>query len=68
LPEQNISAIENGLADAGNIETKGMVLPGLNHLFQNCETGLPNEYGIIEETFDQNTLDIMADWIRQQVD
>jgi hypothetical protein len=45
-----------------------MVLPGLNHLFQNCETGLPNEYGIIEETFDQNTLDIMADWIRQQVD
>jgi pimeloyl-ACP methyl ester carboxylesterase len=68
LPEQNTSAIENGLADAGNIETKIMVLPGLNHLFQNCETGLPNEYGIIEETFDQNTLDIMAEWIRQQVD
>ena len=68
LPEQNTSAIENGLADAGNIETKIMVLPGLNHLFQNCETGLLNEYGIIEETFDQNTLDIMAEWIRQQVD
>jgi pimeloyl-ACP methyl ester carboxylesterase len=68
LPEQNISAIENGLADAGNIEAKTMILPGLNHLFQNCETGLPNEYGIIEETFDQKTLDMMSEWIRQQVD
>jgi hypothetical protein len=68
LPEQNISAIQNGLLEAGNTDTKTMILPGLNHLFQNCETGLLNEYGIIEETFDQKALEIMSEWIRQQVD
>jgi pimeloyl-ACP methyl ester carboxylesterase len=68
LAEQNIRAIKNGLVSAGNADSKIMILPGLNHLFQNCETGLPNEYGIIEETFDQKTLDILSDWIQQQVD
>jgi len=68
LPEQNISSIKNGLLEAGNTDTKTMILPGLNHLFQNCETGLLNEYGTIEETFDQKTLEIMSEWIRQQVD
>lgn len=47
FPEQNISAIKNGLESAGNKEVLTMILPGLNHLFQNCESGLPNEYGII---------------------
>lgn len=68
LPEQNISAIKKGLKSAGNNDSKTMILPGLNHLFQNCETGLLNEYGIIEETFDQKTLEIMWEWIWQQVD
>ncbi|MCK5134151.1 MAG: hypothetical protein KAR19_00065 [Bacteroidales bacterium] len=30
-----------------------------------CETGLPGEYGSIEETFDQKTLGIMSNWILQ---
>jgi len=68
LPEQNISAIQNSLHKAGNTNTTTMILPGLNHLFQNCETGLPNEYGIIEETFDLKTLEKMSDWIQQQFD
>lgn len=67
LPEKNISAIEAGLLSAGNTTSTAMILPGLNHLFQNCETGMPNEYGIIEETFDPKTLDIMSEWILQQV-
>jgi len=68
LPENNINAIKKGLLTAGNADTKTLILPGLNHLFQNCKTGLPNEYGIIEETFDPETLDIMSEWIHQQVD
>lgn len=67
LPEQNIRTINNGLDGAGNNEIKTMILPGLNHLFQNCETGLPNEYGIIEETFDPETLTLIAEWIWQYV-
>jgi pimeloyl-ACP methyl ester carboxylesterase len=68
LPEKNINAIKNGLLSVGNTNTTAMILPGLNHLFQNCETGLPNEYGIIEETFDQKALDFLSEWILQQVD
>ena len=65
LAEPNISAINKGLLNAGNPKTKTLILPGLNHLFQNCETGLLNEYGVIEETFDPETLKIISDWIRQ---
>jgi pimeloyl-ACP methyl ester carboxylesterase len=68
LAENNINAIKMGLRASGNKQVTTMILPGLNHLFQNCETGLLNEYGTIEETFDQKTLEIMSEWIRQQVD
>ena len=68
LPDKNISAIETGLLSAGNTRTTAMILPGLNHLFQNCETGMPDEYGSIEETFDPKTLDIISEWILNQVD
>ncbi len=67
LAEKNIQSIKNGLLTAGNSNTLTMILPGLNHLFQNCETGLLDEYGILEETFDQKTLDMMSEWIWQQV-
>jgi len=65
LAEKNINAIREDLLASGNQNVTTMILPGLNHLFQNCETGLPREYGLIEETFDQKTLDIMSDWIVQ---
>ena len=38
--------------------------PGLNHLFQHCETGLPNEYGIIEETISEDVINDIATWIK----
>jgi fermentation-respiration switch protein FrsA (DUF1100 family) len=66
LASQNIEAIEDGLREAGNNEVIAKVLPGLNHLFQHCETGLPAEYTIIEETFDESTLELIADWILKQ--
>jgi pimeloyl-ACP methyl ester carboxylesterase len=68
LPEENIKAIQEGFQSTGNDNVKAMILPGLNHLFQNCDTGLPNEYGTIEETFDPKTLEIISDWILRQVD
>jgi len=68
LAEPNINAIKTGLLNGGNANSETWILPGLNHLFQNCETGLLNEYGVIEETFDPETLKIISDWILQQVD
>ena len=51
LAEKKINVIREKLISSGN---------------QNCETGLPSEYGQIEETFDQKTLDIISDWILQK--
>lgn len=38
--------------------------PALNHLFQHCTTGLPTEYGQIEETFSPDVLEDIANWIQ----
>ena len=37
--------------------------PSLNHLFQHCTTGLPTEYGQIEETISPEVLSDIAEWI-----
>jgi hypothetical protein len=41
-------------------------MPGLNHLFQKCDKGLPAEYGEIEETLSPEILKILATWISDQ--
>jgi hypothetical protein len=40
-----------------------MEIPGVNHLFQTCETGAIAEYAQIEETISPNVLNILRDWI-----
>lgn len=50
-------------AFANNPRAKVMVLPGLNHLFQNTTTGSPAEYGTLTETIDPKALKLMGDWI-----
>lgn len=37
--------------------------PSLNHLFQHCQTGLPTEYGNIEETISPEVLTDIVEWI-----
>lgn len=60
---ENLPAIEKALRSSGNKSVKTVMMPGLNHLFQHCKTGLPVEYGQIEETFSPEALKIIADWI-----
>ena len=38
--------------------------PGLNHLFQHCETGMPDEYGIIEESISEDVVNDIITWIK----
>jgi len=64
LAEQNINAIKKGLQSAGNKQVTTMILPGLNHLFQTSQTGLPSEYNLIEETFSPNALELISGWIQ----
>ena len=40
------------------------VYPGLNHLFQHCTTGMPAEYGSIEETISEEVLHDIAEWVK----
>ncbi len=61
--DENLPAIEKALRSGGNKSVKTMKLPGLNHLFQHSETGLPSEYGNIEETFSEDVMKIISEWI-----
>jgi len=66
-PDEDLAAIESTLKKAGNTNYKTMKLPGLNHLFQHCTTGSPNEYSNIEETISPEVLQIIGDWINKTV-
>ena len=59
----NLPAIVSAVKSGGNERVEGIELPGLNHLFQYSETGNPNEYGSIDETFSPEVLDFIANWI-----
>ncbi len=59
--DENLPSIKKALKN--NKSVKIVLLPGLNHLFQHCKTGLPAEYNTIEETFSPDALKIMSDWI-----
>ncbi|MEI6047276.1 MAG: alpha/beta fold hydrolase [Bacteroidota bacterium] len=61
--KENLPAIEKTLKSSGNKSIKTVMLPQLNHLFQHCKSGLPAEYGNIEETFSPEALKIIGDWI-----
>ncbi|WP_338792041.1 alpha/beta fold hydrolase [Bernardetia sp. MNP-M8] len=61
----NLTAIEKATQEAGNATIK--YFPNLNHLFQTAETGLPSEYGEIEETFSPLVLKFVTDWIKEEI-
>lgn len=65
-PDLNLPAIRSALEAAGNEDVTIRELPDLNHLFQHAETGLIQEYELIEETFDLATLELLASWILER--
>ena len=67
-PSVNIPSIEANLPKNrkgrfASKKTMVKVYPGLNHLFQHCQTGQVNEYPEIEETFSPEALEDIAKWI-----
>ncbi|MGL2967132.1 alpha/beta hydrolase family protein [Flavobacterium sp. XGLA_31] len=65
-PQENLDAIEKALHKAGNQKVTTKVFPNLNHLFQECKTGLPDEYAAIEQTFSPVALNFITQWIQNQ--
>jgi uncharacterized protein len=63
----NLDAIKNSLEKGKNKQVTTKELPNLNHLFQECTTGSPDEYAKIEQTFSPIALEEIANWLLKQV-
>ncbi len=66
-PKENLTAIDYTLKKQGNKKVTVMEFPNVNHLFQESETGTPNEYEAIEQTVSPIVLTEMTNWILKQV-
>lgn len=65
-PQLNLPAIEAALQAGGNSDVTIRELPGLNHLFQSCQSGAVSEYGQIEETLAPELLETVTSWIQSK--
>ena len=63
VASQNLTAIRQCLPSSKKNLIKEY--PSLNHLFQHSTTGIPNEYGQIEETISEEVLKDIAQWLLQ---
>ncbi len=63
LASQNLPAYERIIAEHGKTNLTLRELPDLNHLFQHCETGSPNEYFTIEETISPEVLERIVEFV-----
>jgi hypothetical protein len=63
----NLEAIATALSKGGNKHFTTKTIPGLNHLFQECDTGAPAEYITIEQTFSPVVLDEILRWIKPRI-
>jgi pimeloyl-ACP methyl ester carboxylesterase len=66
IARKNLPAIARALREGGNKDMTVKSFPGLNHMFQTCQSGLVDEYPLIEETMSPAVLKMVVDWIRQK--
>ena len=64
-PKENLEAIKKALTKGRNKKVAAIEIPSLNHLFQECKTGSPDEYAKLEQTFSSSALTEMLKWINQ---
>jgi uncharacterized protein len=64
---ENLKIISSELTKADNKNFEIIAFEGLNHLFQECKTGLPSEYGEIEQTMATEVLEAISNWILEIV-
>ncbi|MGQ0762137.1 MAG: alpha/beta hydrolase family protein [Acidobacteriota bacterium] len=61
--KENLDRIAAALKQGKNKDYGVKAFPRLNHLFQTSTTGLPSEYGKIEETMSPEVLKTISEWI-----
>lgn len=64
IASQNLPGYEKIITDYGKTNLTLRELPDLNHLFQHCETGSPNEYFEIEETISPEVLEMIVGFVK----
>ena len=64
IASQNLPGYEKIIAEYGKTNLILRELPDLNHLFQHCETGSPNEYFEIEETISPEVLEMIVEYVK----
>lgn len=60
-PDQSVPVLEKINTNHGKIEVQ--TFPDLNHLFQHATTGLPSEYGVIDETLAPEVMLAIKEWV-----
>ncbi|WP_460220349.1 alpha/beta hydrolase family protein [Psychroserpens sp. MEBiC05023] len=64
--KENLNAIKAATEKNGNKNVNILELKNLNHLFQECNTGMLSEYSEIEQTISLEVLNVITDWIKEQ--
>lgn len=64
--KENLAAIKSALEKGGNQNVTIMELQGLNHMLQEAETGLPEEFETIPQTISPVALNAITEWIENQ--
>lgn len=67
LAEPNMQGIRQALENAGNRNFSLEIIPGLNHLFQQCAECTLAEYAEIEETVNEQALKAVVSWFLSSV-
>ncbi len=61
--KENIEKLETLASKNSNMKVEIKEFEDLNHLFQECTTGMPNEYAQIEQTMSPKVLEFIKSWI-----
>ena len=64
-PMENLRAVKKAFRKNKNATVKE--LPGLNHLFQESESGSPKEYQLIQQTYSPTMLQEVLNWLNIQI-
>ncbi len=67
IAKTNLQGMKDALMKSKAKEYELKELPGLNHLFQQCNTCTSDEYGTLTETISPSALSVMGVWLDENV-
>lgn len=65
VAEPNQKGMEDALSKSKSKDYKVIVIPGVNHLFQECTQCTVQEYGNLDQTIAPKVLNTISDWMDQ---